>query len=280
MKIKTIIAALLIMPMALLAQEESSLKNKNGKEILPQVGDISFGINAEPFLNYAGNLFDQTGTNSLSLTLPQNTAVFGFKYVAKSDLHYRAGVRLNFSHDVNNEFVTDFNDFDEQVEDKMVTDYSNIYISGGIEKRRGKGRLVGFYGAEAALSFSTLKYKYEYGNSLSDVTTNLVGFTHDFGTNIEYSTPMRMTEDKAGMEIGVGASLLFGAEYFFLPKVSVTGTFSWNFMFTMEGEGEENYEYYDFFGGGEETETAKSAGDSNLGFDNMPVGILSINLYF
>jgi hypothetical protein len=98
-------------------------------------------------------------------------------------------------------------------------------LSAGLEKRRGYGRLQGFYGAEATISLQGgVKYSYEYGNAItSDFKTPA---RHDFGANYMGSGKW-VTEKSTATVFGFGVGAFVGVEYFFAPKMSFGGEFGW-----------------------------------------------------
>lgn len=268
------------------SQESGSFKSKNGKEVLPQPGNWGFGVDGIQFLNYAGNMFSQGGSNSFSLNLPNNSQTFLVKYVKDANTFYRIKARIGYVASKDIEYITeqkDEIDVEDNVEDIYKNKETNVELSFGIEKRRGENRLQGYYGGEFGLYYQSEKDVYEYGNSLSDGSTT-GAFTTNFGGNKELSSNgidlMRTTEKKYGSTLGVGVGLFFGAEYFFAPKMSLGGEFGWNIAFMKSGENTTNYEYWDSFNAREEEFEGKGAGGSVLSIDNTPVGLLTVNLYF
>lgn len=77
MKKLILIPALLIMFMAVQAQQDSILKSKKGKIILPEKHDFCVGISGNTFFNYLGNFFSQAGSNYLNLGLVGGNALYG-----------------------------------------------------------------------------------------------------------------------------------------------------------------------------------------------------------
>lgn len=45
---------------------DPAFTNKRGVQLLPQSGDWGLGVNAVPFLNYLGNSFNASSSNSVS----------------------------------------------------------------------------------------------------------------------------------------------------------------------------------------------------------------------
>jgi hypothetical protein len=170
------------------------------------------------------------------------------------------------------------------VEDKEKIGRTDISIGGGLEMRKGKGRLQGLYGAEANIFFSGGKNKYTYGNAFSEDNTNPE--SHDFGDNIFYNprkinTPERLTEIKNGTTLGIGIRAFIGAEYFILPKLSIGGEFGWGLDFASTGDDEGILEEWDGANNKVKTTTIKTANGSYFGIDTDNLGgFMYIMLHF
>jgi hypothetical protein len=61
-----------------------------------------------------------------------------------------------------------FGDKMNKVTDRHAHSSNGIVLGAGLEKRRGSGRLQGFYGGELLVAIQgATKHKYEYGNALT-----------------------------------------------------------------------------------------------------------------
>lgn len=255
------------------------MNSKRGTPILPEAKDWSIGVDATPFLDYAGNLFSQYGNSAPSWGYyPDNNGMHPLTIVGlcvkDENTAYRGKIRIGFrsySQDnlVDNNFTNDPND---QYTDTYKESSFNITLGAGMQKWRGKGRLKGLYGAEVLLNFgSGLKKTYEYGIALGDTLAQ----------------GPRPTEDKSGSNFGVGVRGFIGAEYFFAPKISVSGEFGWGIGISSSGEGELTTEKWDVpFGsttGVEQVVTVtKKTGSSStflIDTDNWD-GALVLHFYF
>ena len=124
------------------------------------------------------------------------------------------------------------------VEDVKKTSTKTIMLGAGMEKRRGHGRLQGFYGAEALISFAGgTKDVYEYGNAITADNTNPTNAFGFFGA--------RTLEEKTGSTLSIGARAFAGVEYFILPKICLGGEFGWGILFSKTGEGNLKQEQWD-----------------------------------
>ena len=252
-------------------ESDSAFVSKRGMEILPKAGDIVLGVNAVPFFNYVGNMFNGTAGNTVSFNfLNANNTIYG-KYFLDDHTAVRVAFRFgNITH-IDNEYVIK----DQQIPDPevVVTDAekTNICTSAlniGYEMSRGKGRVRGIYGAELGVYTVNTNVNYTYGNAIS--ATNSNPSTTNFGTNI--TTNGRVTENLSGRTIGVGVDGFIGVEYFFAPKISIGGEFNWGFDFHNSKEGTMTEESWDFTNNALKTTTTKTAGDKGFGVDTGNMG--------
>ena len=224
------------------------LTSKKGEPFLPEAGDYAVSIDATSFLDYAGNFFGKQNKNNAPTWnfLNGNSTITG-KYFKDATTAYRVGVRLGFgsSSEKRNvaalptSTVVAYPTLDATAENVRKTSNTNVGISVGLEKRKGKTRLQGFYGADLGIYFGSTKNKYTYGNALAGNATagSAVNVTaaDDFGTGNVTATILstgqvgsaRATVTKSGATISVGARAFIGAEYFIAPKVSIGGEFGW-----------------------------------------------------
>ena len=248
------------------------LTSKKGEPILPEAGDWSIGIGAAPFLNYAGNFIGGNGLNTAPTVnfLSTNQTILG-KYFKDEQTAYRAGLRLNFgsASTTTKVPVVPATTPATFVDDVTKIGGTNIGITVGMEKRRGKTRLQGFYGAEAGVALTTGKTTMTYGNAIS--ATNPVA--------------SRTTEVKTGAGFNFGLRAFIGAEYFIFPKISIGGEFGWGLALATTGEGETTTEGWD--GTAVVSTLTKTGKTSSFGVDtdNMnsvfgPAGNIRLSLHF
>jgi len=183
-----------------------------------------------------------------------------------------------------------------QVTDKLKHGNTGIGLTAGIEKRKGKTRLQGYYGAEAGFYVSSTKDTYTYGNTF--VANGTSPGTSTSPTSTDWNNPLatggygtltgaRTTQTKSGSSFQLGIRGFIGAEYFVLPKMSIGGEFGWGLGLTMQGAGTTTTEN-NFSGTAISTHTATLGKTTNLavGTDNKnnvfggPTGSLRLNMYF
>ena len=300
------------------------LTSKKGEPILPEAGDWAIGIDATPFLNYAGNFFGKTTNNNApTFNFFTNNLTITGKYFEEATTAYRGTLRIGFNSNREREMVADrmltgpsftangFPTATRMVENSWKTSGLNIGLSAGIEKRKGKTRLQGFYGGEVGISLSTQKDVFEYGNALAvnlvptgpGQSQNVVVTGADaFGgaNNVANGNTVfqagangdaRITERKNPTTFSFGVRGFIGAEYFVLPKLSIGGEFGWGLGLTTTGASKTTYEGTGNPGGaaqdavGSVTIEGAKQGGFSLDTDNKgsiwgPTGTLRLMLHF
>ncbi len=243
------------------------LTSKKGEPILPEAGDWSIGVDAGSFLTYAGNFFGKTGDPSTGggnqapgfNFLNGNQTIIG-KYFTDEKTAYRGILRIGMNSQSTSKDVAQvepsgyvppvFPGTYPMVTDKKKYSHNFIGLGGGIEMRKGKTRLQGYYGADAMVWFAGAHDTYTYGNALNSNSGAASGVglganTTDFGasstgayasnvggvgTNGEFGG--RILKTSGGSTIGVGVRGFIGVEYFILPKMAIGGEFGWGINYT------------------------------------------------
>ena len=259
---KKVLLTLLLATMVSLVTMSQEIISKKGEPFLPEQGDWALGIDVAPFFNYVGNIANGNDNNS-SPTFQSNypLQIFG-KWFKEEKFAWRGRIRLlglNNATDVG--YVRDDLNSDpsnpyKQVEDQRKRNSMNTTLAFGMEWRKGKTRLQGFYGAELVLSFGSSKDSYTYGNAISDA--NVSPSTYNFGTNLYPNYGYRVTEINYGTTFFFGARPFIGVEYFLFPKISIGGEFGWSIGYSSSKPQEITSEYYDYTISGRNTNTEKS----------------------
>jgi hypothetical protein len=313
MKKSILLVAVVLGSTSIFAQD---LTSRKGENYLPEAGDWAIGIDAVPLLTYIGNIFGKAGDNlhAGNIWTPNNPAfAINGKYFVEEGLAYRGGIRLGFGTEKQSAMVGDratvvatnpWPDAMPTVENSMRSNTTNVGLTVGIEKRKGKTRLQGFYGAEFGFMISSNTEKYKYGNALTaanDATPVVVTAADDFGTNVSYGEldgngnliDLRQTSHKSGIGFAIGVRGFIGAEYFIIPKLSIGGELGWGLGFGLTGKTKDVYETVGETNGqaagtGAITEiTREGVKSSRFGFDNNivnplfgPVGRLNLTFHF
>ena len=254
-----------------------TMTSKNGTPILPESGDWSVGFDAVPVINYFGNLFNNTSSNTVSLNAFDNQVITG-KYMKDASTAYRVKLGINFGSTTlkNNVSQDGATTAGATVTDEWKNSNSGITLGAGIQKFRGKGRLQGIYGAEAMIHFGSTTDTYTYGNAYSTTNqtpTSTTDFTSGASSQAQFGRP---TEVKHGSNFKFGINAFVGAEYFFAPKMSLGGEFGWGIKLSSTGEGTDNTTF------GSINSKSSTGKASSFGIDTDPVGsgTISMNLYF
>lgn len=299
------------------------LTSKKGEPILPEAGDWGIAIDATPFLNYAGNMFGKTANNVAPTWNFFTTAqTITGRYFKDAKTVYRGSLRIGMGSNTvremqanrmltaNSVTANGFPTGVTQVENSWKHSNTTIGLAGGIEMRKGKTRLQGYYGGEAGIYMNMQKDTYKYGNTLAvnltptgpaqntNVTVTAADNVGGSG-NVVAATGIfqggagsaRITEKKAGTTISFGVRGFIGAEYFVLPKMSIGGEFGWGLGLSTTGKSKTTYEATGNNGGSatDATGSVSIEGAKNGGFaldtDGKnsvwgPTGALRLNLYF
>lgn len=182
------------------------MTSKKGVPILPETDDWSIGFDATNLIRYFGNMFSQAGNPNSSLGPQENLTLVGLMVKDETTAH-RAKLRIGLGSSSQEGAVTDSSTTPTKVE---ISNGFSLTLGAGLQKNRGKGRLRGIYGAEAAITLGG-------GGS----------------TKSTYSQPLptvamsHTTENKSGSTFGFGLNGFIGAEYFFAPKMSFSAEYGW-----------------------------------------------------
>jgi hypothetical protein len=234
--------ALLLFATTMNAQDVQPLTSKNGIPILPKAGDFAIGINAVPIFGYFGNMFNNSVNNNIGFNfLDGNNFIFG-KYFAEDLLAYRIGLRVGHSILTDVRYIPNDVDIKEFFTDKHQISRTNIILGIGMEKRKGVHRIQGSYGFDLMLGIQSGSDKFTYGNEITGTNTN--PGTTNFGNNILFGS--RVTHQKNGLGIMVGARGFVGVEVFVLPKLSVGGEFGWGPQIGFRTKGTRTTEFWNF----------------------------------
>lgn len=256
------------------------MMSKKGTPILPEAGDWSIGVDATDMIRYFGNLFNKDANNDTMLSSQIDQTLTGL-YVKDENTAFRVKLRIGFGSETKNFLSKDdrSSDATATVTDTWKASNNHFTIGAGLQKSRGKGRLHGIYGAEVMIGLGGEKDVYTYGNAYGATPYN-TPTTHDFNGNYDSAGNTRVTEDKNGSSFSFGLDGFIGAEYFFAPKMSLSGEYAWGLMMSSTGEGEVTTERLnDNFDGGTKT-TTKTGKSSSFGLDVTNIGSITLHFYF
>jgi hypothetical protein len=248
--------------------QTTMVKNDRGEIVTPEAGDWALGADATPILGYIGNMFNGNTANSINNGFTgTNAAIFG-KMFKDENTAYRASFRVSsVSNKVFSLTDTSSTSTPSYLTDETKTSGLSFYLSAGMEKRRGHGRLQGYYGAELGLGFGgTPTVVNTWGEALSATNSG-----------------DRLLKNKTGATFSVGIRGFVGVEYFVLSKLSLGAEFGWGLKLSTTSEGAEDRETWNGTTAAVENYT-KTTGKSSafgLGTDSgVPAGSLRIMYHF
>lgn len=219
MKKKVLFVAALFVGATTFAQD--GLTSKKGEAFLPEAGDYALGFDGTPFINFVGNMANGASGNSLTLNNQWNT-IYG-KMFKDETTAYRGMVRIGMSSSSSTSAPIDANTDSSYTNTNKTSSGFAFIVGGGLEKRRGSGRLQGVYGGQAMFGMiPAANTSTEYGKALSDANQN-GGATRTLETN-------------NGNTLTFGLEGFAGVEYFILPKFSLGAEVTWGLGFSSTGE--------------------------------------------
>jgi hypothetical protein len=243
---------------------QDGIRNKKGTLLTPEAGEYSIGLDAVPFLSYAGSLFNDGSTPPTAEFSADNPLTLTGRYMKTADLAYRGKVRLGFGTSKSEVLVPRIGstNLNEKVADETKVTSTAITLGAGLQKWRGKSRVRGFYGAEAMIGLTTLDSNFTYGNPLG--AENQV---------------VRKKSNKQGSTFSFQLRGFAGLEYFFAPKVSLSAEFGWGPTLQSTGRGELQEERWN--GSAAESTVSNTGKSSQFLFDNdNAAGAINLNVYF
>jgi hypothetical protein len=212
--------------------------SKSGVAILPAAGDFAIGIDALPYINFMGNIFNNTDDQSLN---PYSTNLYLRYHLSETDA-IRVIVSVSDYASISRVYVQDdaarFADPTSQafVEDKTTSYVTDLNLNIAYQKSRGYGRLRGIYGAHVNCNIYDYSREYQYGNDFT--AANTAPSTH-FGNLDE-----RDVETKNGTQLTLGLGLLGGIEYYFMPKACIGFEIDLGYGFSYNGQGTRKTEQF------------------------------------
>lgn len=257
--------------------------------IQPGAGNFSLGFDAVPFLEYFGNIFNGTQNNSVQANFAGVNQQVLSKYFLSDNKAIRIRGRVNqditTSRSQVSQDILPTPNPDAEVTDQQTTSMTDVRLGAGMEFRRGKGRVVGVYGAEASVLFGNTTNKYSYGNPLNQSNPNPTT-TAAFGANTRTSAEgrfERLENEKSSRYLGFGANAFAGVEYFIAPKLAVGAEFTLGLDLVKNYSSKQTYEYWDTIKEDTQTRTYV-AEDGNAGGSSIDLSTGnyqgSINLMF
>ena len=218
-------------------------EKKDVSEYLPEAGDFAISVSANPFINFIGNIFNNTADQTIGTFggdpynaggINQPTVSIAGKYMLTDELGLR--VNLGWIHDANtqNDYVPDDAELKnnplsgKKLTDSFITRRSGGSFSAAIEYRVGKRRVQGVFSAGLMYAFSYDRTKYTYGNAITEINQNpSVAFPHSgmdpASVPDGFSSMRYLSKFNDSPSNYAGLILSAGIEWFVAPKVSIGG---------------------------------------------------------
>lgn len=237
MKKLTILILTVVFSAGFANAQVEQIVNKNGVPVLPEAGQFAIGVDAVPFLQYVGDFMNGTSTNTAAnFGFPDVNGQIYAKYFLSETNAIRGRVLINQNtrqrvNRVAQDGITQPSALQPiEVEDERIESNFNLQIGGGMEFRRGKGRLIGVYGGEVMVGLNTSKVTHNFGNPLdinnqTPTSTNWPGT----GSSRQASRAIGVTNPNSFM---AGFNGFGGVEYFFAPQISIAGEFTLGLAYT------------------------------------------------
>jgi hypothetical protein len=251
------------------------------KMTFPETGDYALGFDAVPLLEYVGNIFNGTQNNSLGADfIGSNQQVFA-KYFLSDNMAIRGRLRLqqNIITQKNRVILDNqvFPDPNIEVTDKWTTYSTFVRLGGGIEFRKGEGRLIGVFGGEVSLLYGSNSVEYNYGNPITAVNASP---SSTFGSFVG-GRFQRIVDQQNSRQIGAGLNGFAGIEYFIASNISIGAEFTLGVDFIKNYRQQSTFQFWNT--STESVETTKSVsegGNSLLLSTGNYGGSINIMFYF
>jgi hypothetical protein len=257
-------------------------------------GSFAVGISANPLLRYFGNMFNGN-LNNQAPTFGENGqlqgvnggAIFG-KYMLSESSAIRARLLFDFSKTTYKATVDD--DYSTTVApvtplattvDTRQKGVVAMGLSVGYERRKGTGRVQGFYGAELGLGFDRENNTYEWGNPMTNgnvAPSSSPTFLVEGGGTAAH----RQLETKSGLAFNFGVNGFVGAEVFLVPGVALGGEVTLGIGASTRGQGETTFQEVRNGEVVEDGQRTRNANDvaSSFGLTTQVGGNLYLTFYF
>ena len=166
-----------------------NLTTKKGENILPQQGDWSIGMSAQPFGNFIFNLFaDESNHRDDKMPSFGDDLYFYMKRFVRDDKAIRYTIGANFD---------------------TSTETWSMGLGYGVENRKGNTRLQGMWGYNASIGIGE-KFNKEDWLSIPTII-------YEDGYNMSVSASMFI-----GCEYFIAAKVALGAEYHYGATMHIT----------------------------------------------------------
>lgn len=276
---KTVLLSVALCGATMLSAQSGEITSNRGETWLSESGDWGITVDANPFLNYVGNLFNGSTGNNIGggFWWPNSYFAIQGKKLIDSETAYRGMLRIGFGSDKSTIMVADLDPnaaAGSMVEDSFKSSGTSVVLGAGLEKRFGSTRIVGTYGGMFMVGFGSSKDTYEYGNSLTA--------SNPVNNNVFDPSRSGVTEVSYGGTFMLGLNAFAGIEWFCAPKVSLSAEYTWGVAMSSEGYDEVTTESFNPTTSAVDSETVEGGTKFNsFGVDTGISGSsIGVNFYF
>lgn len=236
-----------LMALAALTLVTATAKSQETEiQYTPKTGDYAISISAIPMTQYIGQFFNGAGANNYAEFGGQayvggdvNTVPFqkiaplmsvSGKYFLDKETALRVNLGLIYQRTNTKTYARDDAEFavnpfsQKKVTDTYLRNNTGMSLMVGLEKRAGKERLQGIYGAGLLFAMNSIVDKYTYGNAITDINqapTESNGGTVPAKSGFAYNRVLK--NYNLGNTMHAGIVTFVGVEYFLIPKLSIGG---------------------------------------------------------
>ncbi|MBO7112683.1 MAG: hypothetical protein J6V75_01885 [Bacteroidaceae bacterium] len=212
----------------------------------PKSGDYALSVSAIPFTRYIGQFFNGAVSNDYSEFAGQayigndvNTTQFqkidpmmsiSGKYFLDDETAIRVNLGLIYQREFKKSYARDdaeyaLNPFSQQkVIDTYLSKNTGMSLMAGLEKRVGKARLQGIYGAGVLFALNNQVKEYTYGNAITDINQSPTESNGGTAATLDGFAYNRLIKDyNLGASWHLGIVTFVGVEYFIIPRMSIGG---------------------------------------------------------
>ena len=258
------IIATLALPVFASNKNDSTRMVKDYSQILPQAGDWSLGFTLNPFVNFVGNMFNNT-TNQLIDNQRIGGGVIQYgndpayplisimgRYMFTDHFGIRANIGLLMCYRDSSKYV--FDDYSVAMEDlvpSMVKDRATSNTFGGsfnvaAEYRLGKKAVQGVFSGGLMYSLSKSTCDFTYGNAITDINQNPTSAFHHtiIGEDRLGMNSYRVLRESTACTHTIGLVCSAGVEWFVAPKVALGAEVNLALLYQLTPEIQQQIEGY------------------------------------
>lgn len=249
-------------------QTEQTKKRKKSnfspEEFLPQAGDFAFSLSANPFVNFVGNMFNNSVNNFIDngeiggdAYLQPIVSIAG-KYMITDHFGVRVNVGWMYNYQNRSFYTQDdvahyLNPFSHQkVIDKYSLNQAGASFNGAVEYRIGNRRIQGVVGGGLIYAFTLQRQNFTYGNGITElnptpsVNPEMYRYGYMVESNMDGFEPgsLRYLKKYQGAPTHyLGLMGFVGFEWFLCPwfslgaEVNVSALYNWSQELYYEAEG-------------------------------------------